>query len=56
MMLRHKGRRRGLSLALLAAGGLMVWAVTPSAIGYALLGLGIALEIAGVLFEHRQED
>lgn len=52
-MLRNTVRRRWVSGALLVAGGILVWAVTPSAIGLVLLVLGVALEIAGIVVEHR---
>lgn len=54
-MLRKKARRRPVSIAMLVGGGIMVWAVTPSLIGYVLLGLGVLLEVAGVLLEHGAE-
>ena len=54
-MLRNKARRRPVSIAMLVGGGVMVWAVTPSLIGYVLLGLGVLLEVAGVLLEHGAE-
>lgn len=52
-MLRNTARRRFPSIALLIGGGILVWAVTPSAIGYVLLGVGVVLEVAGLLVKHR---
>ncbi len=52
-MLRNTTRRRSVSIAFLVGGGILVWAVTPGVIGYVLLGLGVLLEVAGIIVEHR---
>jgi len=52
-VLRNTARRRSASIALLVGGGVLAWAVTPGAIGYVLLGLGVVLEVAGILVERR---
>lgn len=52
-MIRNKRLRRGTAIALLIAGGLLMWLAPQTAVGVALLALGILLEVVGIALEHR---
>lgn len=53
-MIRNPRTRRTLSLVLMALGGLLLFLVPEDIwIGTLLLGLGVALEIAGILMQRR---
>lgn len=53
-MIRNPRTRRALSLVLMAMGGLLIFLVSADIwIGAVLLGLGVALEVAGTLMQRR---
>jgi hypothetical protein len=58
-MIRNRRIRRTAAVALLAAGGLLMWLApqalfgAPQTLGAVLLALGIALEAIGIAVEHR---
>lgn len=52
-MIRNKRLRRAVAIALLVAGGLLMWLAPGTAAGVVLLVLGIVLEVAGIGLEHR---
>lgn len=57
-MIRNRNLRRGVAVALLIAGGLLMWLapqtdVRETVAGVVLLALGIALEVMGITLEHR---
>jgi hypothetical protein len=50
-MIRNRRLRRATAIALLAAGGLLMWLAPQTLAGAALLALGIALEAIGIAVE-----
>lgn len=55
-MIRNKRLRRGVAIALLIAGALMMWLAPRTAVGAVLLALGIVLELVGIGLEHRARE
>lgn len=54
-MLKKRGLRRSVGVALVVAGGLMMWLATETMVGVALLAAAVALEIAGLALERRAD-
>jgi hypothetical protein len=52
-LIKNKRSRRLLALALVVAGGLLIWLAPETAPGIALLVAGVILEIAGIALERR---
>lgn len=52
-MIRNRRIRRAVAIALLVAGGLLMWLAPQTLAGAVLLALGIALEAIGVAVERR---
>jgi len=54
-MIKNPRIRRTLSVGLLAGGGVLLFLAPVNAwTGWVLLGLGVALEAAGLIFAHRK--
>jgi hypothetical protein len=53
--MKNKRSRRLIVLALLAAGGLLMWLAPATPVGLVLLGAGILVEIAGIALERHHE-
>ena len=54
-MIRNKRLRRAAAVALIAAGGVLMWLSPQTLAGVALLALGMVLEVAGIWLERRRE-
>lgn len=55
-MVTNKAVRRGVAIALLIAGGLLMWLAPGTAAGVVLLVLGIVLEAVGIGLEHKSKE
>ena len=51
VMIKHKRSRRLLAIALVVAGGLLMWLAPEATAGVVLLAVGVVLEIAGIALE-----
>lgn len=55
ILIKNKRVRRGIGLALVLAGGLLMWLAPEEAtMGVILLAAGVLLEIAGIALEQRK--
>lgn len=52
-MIRRRNIRRAVGIALVVAGGVLMWLAPDARVGLTLLVAGIVLEIAGIALEHR---
>ena len=52
-MLRKRQSRRILTILMAVLGGVLIYLAPESWAGVVLLGLGVALEVAGIALEHR---
>lgn len=53
ILIKNKRVRRGIGLALVVAGGLLMWLAPEAGVGIFLLAAGVLLELVGIALEQR---
>ncbi|HSN42316.1 MAG TPA: hypothetical protein VLT92_19255 [Burkholderiales bacterium] len=53
ILIKNKRVRRGIGLALVVAGGLLMWLAPEADVGIILLAAGVLLELVGIALEQR---